>query len=227
MFTYILLLKIWESAALKQVFKTWNYKTISNSFYVYVCFFRMSEGQSLLLTRQHCLLSCLFFLIHDSWLSVIIYHNHVWGLSEISFNQLLVYRLKYAKTPVLSCKILVWALNKLKCWTKIPASSALLQWCPESRGEPGGTPEEDRQRSPAAQGSSDAGAGGGVISACGATFAMDFYGFHIPLLVVSGFCNTALCSRSTFTTEKKKKKTRISLGCHCVFWYTWHYIRKG
>lgn len=108
---------------------------------------------------------------------------------------------------------------KQKVFNEGPASSALFQWCSESWGEPAGTPEEDRQRCPAAQGPSDAGAGGGVKSTYSTTSAMDFYGFHIPLLVVSGFCNTVILM-------KRICKARISLGCHCVFWYNWHYNQE-
>lgn len=64
---------------------------------------------------------------------------------------------------------------------------SLPQRCPEPWREPAGTPEEDRQCSSAAQGPSDAGAGGGVRSTLGALCATDLCGSHIPLLVGSGF----------------------------------------
>lgn len=48
---------------------------------------------------------------------------------------------------------------------------------------------------------------------------MNFYSFHIPLLVVSGFYNTVILMKHIY-------KTRINLGCYGVFWYTWHYNQK-
>lgn len=92
--------------------------------------------------------------------------------------------------PVLSFRLSVRTHNKLKCELNSTVHLlSLLQGCPESWGEPARAPEEDIQCSPAAQGPSDAGAGGGVKSSYSATCAMDFCAFYIPLLVVSGFCN--------------------------------------
>lgn len=88
----------------------------------------------------------------------------------------------------------------------------LLQWCPESRGEPAGTPEEDRQCSPAAQGPSDAGAGGGVKSTYSTTCAMDLCGFHIPLLVGSGFWNIHFSG--THSKPKQKENSLFSAALY-------------
>lgn len=79
------------------------------------------------------------------------------------------------------------------------------QRCPEPRREPAGTPEEDRQCGSAAQGPSDAGAGGGVRSTLRALCATDLCGSHIPLLVGSGFWSVP----ASGALKKPKQRERI------------------
>lgn len=117
--------------------------------------------------------------------------------------------------------------NELKCWPRFICS--LLQRRPEPRGEPSGTPEEDRQCRPAAQSLSDAGAGGGVKSTCSTTCATDLCAFHIPLLVVSGFIHF---DGAHFKPKQKENQLlfegKESSATLCIFLhFNRHYNQKA
>lgn len=74
--------------------------------------------------------------------------------------------------------------SKLKVTTHWVICS-FLQRRPEPRSEPSGSPEEDRQRGPAAQSPSDPGAGGGVKSTYNTTLAVDFMASHSSACLIS------------------------------------------